>query len=110
MCTSFCAETFRQVNPFSGSADEAIDDAIQLIQVAALLDDVAVRQVAIHLAVTEAPRELVLGIQPDELLGALANPPEGTKPMSAPGEDWMAHSVAPSKKRLVGAIAGIGST
>src|SRR5512147_1932386 len=53
------------------SAHEAINHAIELIQIATLFDDVAVGQIAVHLAVTEAPRQAVLGVEPDDLLGAL---------------------------------------
>src|SRR5262249_25233439 len=55
------------------SAHQTIDDAVQLIQIAALLDHIAVRQIAIHFAVAEAPRQAILRVQPDHLLGALVN-------------------------------------
>src|SRR5262245_18281795 len=40
------------------SAHQPINHAIELIQVAAFFDDVAERQVAIHLTVPEAPRQV----------------------------------------------------
>src|SRR5438552_3109884 len=50
---------------------QSVDHFVELVQVAALLDDVAVREVAIHLAVAESPRHLVLRVEPDELFRAL---------------------------------------
>src|SRR6267142_2208561 len=49
----------------------AVDHLVELVQVSTLLDDVTVREVAIHLAVAESPRHLVLRVQPDELFRAL---------------------------------------
>src|SRR5579875_394525 len=49
---------------------QPVDDVIELIEVAALLDQVAMRSVALHLAVAEAPGVLAFRIEPDELLGA----------------------------------------
>src|SRR6185369_1450355 len=67
----------RNVNPQrtarTSTDDHAIDHAVQLVQVPALLDDVAIRQIAIHLAVAEAPGHAVLRVQPDELFRALAD-------------------------------------
>src|SRR5262245_27894029 len=59
--------------PESLSDHHSVDHAVELIQVATLFDHVAMRQVAIHLAVAESPRHTVLGIEPDELLRALAD-------------------------------------
>src|SRR5262245_41772172 len=49
-------------NALGSLDDQPIDHVIELIQVAALLDHVAERPVALHLAVAEAPRHLALGV------------------------------------------------
>src|SRR3989454_323657 len=50
---------------------QAVDHVVELVQVPALLDQGAVGRVAVHLAVAEAPGHLVLGVEPDDLFGAL---------------------------------------
>src|SRR5580704_14826893 len=55
------------------ACDQAIDHAVKLVEIAALFHQVAVRSVAIHLAVAEAPRVAALRIKPDHSFGALAD-------------------------------------
>src|SRR5262249_14596946 len=58
---------------FPHSAHQPVDDTVELIQITAFLDDVTEREIAIHLAVTKAPREAIFRIEPDQLFGALAH-------------------------------------
>src|SRR5579863_5514139 len=50
-----------------------VHDAVELVEIAALLDQIAVRRVAFHLAIAETPGVAALGIEPDDTAGALAN-------------------------------------
>src|SRR5579864_2276583 len=57
----------------SSACDQTIDHPIKLVEIAALFHQVAVRAVAIHLAVAEAPGITALRIKPDDFFGALAD-------------------------------------
>src|SRR5579875_2081872 len=54
-------------------AHQAVDNAIELVKVAALFYHVTVYRVSLHFAVTETPGLPALGIEPDKLARALAN-------------------------------------
>src|SRR5208283_152343 len=55
------------------ACDQAIDHPIKLVEIAALFHQVAVRGVAIHFAVAEAPGIAAFRIKPDHFFGALAD-------------------------------------
>src|SRR5208283_1393064 len=55
------------------ACDQAIDHAVKLVEIAALFHQVAVRGVAIHFTVAEAPGVAALRIKPDHSFGALAD-------------------------------------
>src|SRR5258707_2325199 len=57
----------------SSACDQAIDHPIKLVEIAALFHQVAVRSIAIHLAVAEAPGIAALRIKPNDFFGALAD-------------------------------------
>src|ERR1700674_1879229 len=50
-----------------------VDDAVKLVEIAALLDQIAMRRVAFHLAVAETPGIAALWVEPDDTAGALAD-------------------------------------
>src|SRR5215467_584500 len=50
-----------------------VHDAVELVEIAALLDQIAMRRVAFHLAVAETPGVAALRVEPDDAAGALAD-------------------------------------
>ena len=50
-----------------------VHDAVKLVEIAALLDQIAMRRVAFHLAIAEAPGVAALWIEPDDAAGALTD-------------------------------------
>src|ERR1700730_840794 len=49
------------------------DDAVKVVEIAAILDQIAMRRVAFHLAVAETPGVAALWVEPDDTAGALAD-------------------------------------
>src|ERR1700692_3353017 len=50
-----------------------VDDAIKLVEIAALLDQITMRRIAFHLTIAEAPSVAALWVEPDDATGALAD-------------------------------------
>src|SRR3984893_9193028 len=50
-----------------------VDDAVKLVEIAALLDQITMRRIAFHLAIAETPGVAALWVEPDDATGALAD-------------------------------------